>query len=63
MKLVGVCQICGAPAMNTCFSCGKLVCRAHYDAAKGTCTSCDARKSAEESKLEGEDFGEYEDEF
>ena len=39
-KLVGSCHICGAPAMNTCRFCGRLVCRGCYEPEHGACVSC-----------------------
>ncbi len=40
MTVVGSCHICSAPALNTCASCGKQVCRSHYLAEQRICQSC-----------------------
>ena len=40
MILPGLCSVCGAPAMNTCKMCGKLVCGMHYEVSTGVCTAC-----------------------
>ncbi|MDD1770628.1 MAG: hypothetical protein LUO79_06040 [Methanomassiliicoccales archaeon] len=53
MTTVGMCMICGKPAMFTCAICGRLVCREHYNSAYGMCTVCAPKtKRAEGSEDE-----------
>ncbi|MGD1060033.1 MAG: hypothetical protein ABR879_01065 [Methanomassiliicoccales archaeon] len=40
MTTVGMCMICGRPAMFTCSLCGRLVCREHHNASVRMCTVC-----------------------
>ncbi|MEE9151649.1 MAG: orotate phosphoribosyltransferase [Thermoplasmata archaeon] len=47
MKSVGLCHICGKPAMLTCPLCGRVVCRSCFDAVHGTCPDCKERKTDE----------------
>lgn len=47
MRSVGLCHICGKPAMLTCPLCGRVVCRSCYVAEHGVCIDCRGRKGKE----------------
>ncbi|MCK5548156.1 MAG: hypothetical protein KAI64_04025 [Thermoplasmata archaeon] len=50
--------------MNTCFFCGKLVCRRCYDPAHGACRSCGIKKGLiQEEDLTGEGAEEFGEEY
>ncbi len=50
--------------MNTCFFCGKLVCRQCYDPAHGACRSCGIKKGfIKEEDLTGEGIQELDEEY
>lgn len=40
MKMMGVCHICGRPAMASCSLCGKVTCRSCLDIGTGGCKVC-----------------------
>ena len=47
MKKPVICMICGSrPAVNTCSSCGRVVCEEHFDHQTGLCTGCSRGKRA-----------------
>jgi hypothetical protein len=47
MRSVGLCHICGKPAILTCPLCGRVVCRSCYVAEHGVCIDCRGKKGKE----------------
>lgn len=45
-SMIGICSLCGSPAVSTCRLCGRLVCEEHYDSRTGICADCLAGKRA-----------------
>lgn len=40
MSMIGLCSICGKPAVTTCPICGRLVCSQDSDPVTHVCRSC-----------------------
>jgi Zn-finger nucleic acid-binding protein len=38
--MVGLCYICGKPALDTCTTCGQAVCEEHVNTKTGICVRC-----------------------
>lgn len=38
--MVGLCYICGKPALDTCTTCGQPICEEHINAKTGICINC-----------------------
>jgi len=58
MNLVGICHLCGKPAMQTCSSCGLVTCKACIDSRTGYCAGCMAKSFPEND----DDLSDYDDE-
>lgn len=39
MKMMGMCHICGKPAMVSCSKCGRIVCKEHCNV--NCCLTCE----------------------
>ncbi|MCX6707603.1 MAG: hypothetical protein NT001_05700 [Candidatus Woesearchaeota archaeon] len=47
MERVVLCMMCGSkPAADSCSMCGRVVCKEHFDASTGLCTSCSSGRKA-----------------